>query len=329
MAGIVASVVVLAVVVAPVHVRGDDLVWGTSCAEAAPATFSVGLVVDFGILKDSSDPSSQVVTCLRDVPARSSGFDVLQVAGHSFRLDPRTGLLCAIDGLPADGCGVRTPSGYRYWAYFHGSGSTWVHAGNGPAGFFVTTDAVEGWHFVEGAGNPSDPGPRRSPANVCPPLPPPPPDQVVPTTPRPTTGAPAVPSAPGGPSPSPGATPAPAPAGGPTPTTATGSPDLAGTPGATSDGVRDDGSTGDASNPTPDGTDGSPPGSAADRSDAGSDVTIIAAGAERADGDGSSDGGGGSSGGGAPAGTLGALAVVAALGGAAAWRFRARSADAI
>lgn len=318
---LVAAVAAFAVVlVAPVRVDGGEVAWGESCAEAtvAQATINVGMVVDFGILKGAGDPRGQRVTCV-PVPSGSSGIQLLEAAGHDYRLNG-SGLLCAIDGLPAGNeCGERTPSGsYRYWAYFHSAGSSWSYSGIGPSSYRATAPVVEGWHFVEGAGNPGDPPPRRAPTTICPVAPPP---TAPPTTPRPvapttTPVTPSVPSpAPSGPSVDPGA----APSGNAPAATTT-------VPGATpADGTPDptDGSTdGSATDPSVSAGEpgaGAPTGTVAGHGGDATDVTILTAAQSGSSGSGA--------GGGAPLATIVVVLVVAALGGVAAWRFRFRSDD--
>jgi len=85
------------------------------------------------------------------------------------------GLLCAIDGVPATGCGTRTTGHYAYWSYWHAANGQWSYASIGPAASRVDVDVVEGWRFQpDGTGLPTDPPPR-GPATasaVCAPSPP-------------------------------------------------------------------------------------------------------------------------------------------------------------
>jgi hypothetical protein len=114
------------------------------------------------------------------VPAESSDSGAALLAKRAEMLGvpaPRfnsSGLLCAIDGYPSDGCGEQTGAKYAYWSYWHGSGGAWSYSSVGPAGSRVHAKSVEGWRFQpEGAGNPSDPAPRGSadPAKTCGPSP--------------------------------------------------------------------------------------------------------------------------------------------------------------
>jgi MYXO-CTERM domain-containing protein len=303
----VATVVALLVLGAPVDARDGSLAWGASCAEAAPAqaTVNVGVVVDFGVLR-----GGDVQTTCVPLEAGTHGLKALQAAGHEITLDS-SGLVCTIDREPAEGCGERTPGGYRYWAYFHGSGSSWSYSSIGPGGYRMAAGSVEGWHFVEGAGNPSDPPPGRAPTNICPTAPPP---TVAPTTappplPPPTTVPGPAPTVPGGGGPA-GAPGAGGPSGASPSSTATtlqpGAPDGGATP--TTD------PTGEPA--------GSPPGTTDDASGSveigpdgvASDVTVLASAHNRDSG----------SEAGAPVATILAIVAVAGLGGAAAWRFRRR-----
>jgi hypothetical protein len=78
------------------------------CA-ATPATAGnkrVGLVIDYGRPADAAvdtPPPALRATCVA-VPEKATGSDVLVAAEATLRLDPK-GLMCAIDGWPATGCG--------------------------------------------------------------------------------------------------------------------------------------------------------------------------------------------------------------------------------
>jgi hypothetical protein len=319
---VVAAVAAVLAFVVPVQASSGTLVLREPCAGAttAQATVNIGTVVDFGDLKDAGDPSRIRVTCV-GVATGINGVAMLQAAGHAVGMDS-SGLLCSIDGFPTDWqpgtrCGDRTASGYRYWAYFHGTGSSWSYSSIGPAGYRAAAGTVEGWHFVEGAGNPSDPPPGRLPTNICPAAPPP---TVAPTTAPPPlpTPAPTAPATTAPTSPTAGANPSSGP-GGATPgasTTSTSAP-----PGARGDAEGDPPAdaadeTGDESPPGTDAGTGSAPGSTTIGADGvASDVTVLASAQAPPSGPG----------GGAPVATLLAVVAVAALGGAAAWRFRRRS----
>jgi len=181
-----------------------------AAAEAqAQSVVAVPVVVDPGDLADA--PGGPETLCLT-LPAGATGRDVLieraRVLGRPApRWDPN-GLLCAIDGYPASGCGERTPQGYRYWAYSLGSRNTpgvWWFASLGPASHRAKADVVEGWRFVEGVGNATDPPPRgpATPAAICAPAPAPAPVPApAPPPPSVTTAPPPPPTSPPSPEPS-------------------------------------------------------------------------------------------------------------------------------
>ena len=104
------------------------------------------------------------------------------------------GLLCAIDGVPATGCGNASGGHYAYWSYWHGTGGKWTYNNFGPASARANSTVVEGWRYQpDGSGLPTDPAPR-GPATasaVCVPAPPPTsaPRPTVATTPRSTVAS--------------------------------------------------------------------------------------------------------------------------------------------
>lgn len=169
---------------------------GTCVAEAEGGQVRVGIVIDYGALAGAPAPQRQCAT----VAEGANGFKALQAAGHQLRTNS-SGLLCAIDGFPSGSeCGSRTDTGYRYWAYFRGNGSGWTYSGVGPGSARMAADSVEGWHFVEGKGNPTDPPPAGSAdhGSLCPPVPTTapstaPPPTVPPVTPPPSTAPPSTP----------------------------------------------------------------------------------------------------------------------------------------
>ncbi len=163
---------------------GVSFVAGSPRACAAGQSH-VAVVVDFGPAGGTSS------VC---VPAGSHDNGAAVLAARASMLGtppPRfnsSGLLCAIDGVPADGCGDLHDGKYAYWSYWHGDGG-WSYSNVGPGGTRVDSGVVEGWRWnPAGAGNPTDPAPRGSAtaAAICP---------TTPTAPRPTAPLPPVTSA--------------------------------------------------------------------------------------------------------------------------------------
>jgi hypothetical protein len=176
-----------------------------SVHRASASTLVIPVVVDSGGPSDVG-----VVTCV-PVPAGSTGADVLtaraEMLGEPAPRYAPSGLLCAIDGFPATGCGVVTGGHYAYWAYYHG-GSSWSYADIGPAEETVSAGDVEGWRFQpEGSGTPADPPPRAPSlaSTLCPSSGPPTTTTITVTTPGPGSPPSTAPSVPGtvGSSPSP------------------------------------------------------------------------------------------------------------------------------
>lgn len=161
----------------------------------AAGQIRISVVVDFGDLPNPPPTSAACVSAEEG----STGAAVLAARAKQLGTPaPRfntSGLLCAIDGLPATGCGERTGDGYRYWSYWQGTASGWSYANVGPAGRRVRATQTEGWHFVEGAGLPSDPPPRgpADPTATCRPAPS--------ATTSPPPSSPAATNAPGSPPP--------------------------------------------------------------------------------------------------------------------------------
>ncbi len=162
--------------VAPANVAGA---LGRPCAAGQ---IRVAIVVDHG---DRGAPS---VECVGAKSADNAATILATRASLLGLAQPRfnaSGLLCAIDGIPADGCGVQHDGKYAYWAYFHGTNGSWSYSNIGPGGTRVSSGVVEGWRWEPaGSGLPNDPPPRAAASTgVCTPAPPPPP---------PPTGAPHV-----------------------------------------------------------------------------------------------------------------------------------------
>ncbi|HEY5252697.1 MAG TPA: hypothetical protein VIJ09_13585 [Acidimicrobiales bacterium] len=172
-----------------------------SVRRSSARTIVVPVVVDTGGTSDTAE-----VACV-PVPVGSNGAQVLAARAKLLHVPaPRyaeSGLLCAIDGYPATGCGVETGGHYAYWAYYHG-GSSWTYASVGPASWKVSDGDVEGWRFqAEGSATPADPPPRApSVASIlCPAAPPPTTTTTVaspPTTTSPSTPVSTAPGSSGG-----------------------------------------------------------------------------------------------------------------------------------
>jgi len=155
--GVVAAAV-LAGLLAPADRAGAEPSWLAGCGPKQADTVRVALVIDFGTEPDA--PQGIEVACVV-VPTGSRGDTVLVTWAKSRQQGIRTqGLVCGIAGYPATGCGEATESGYLYWSYWYDGPTGWTYASVGPAGHTVRDCSVEGWRFVRGAGNPSDPPPR-------------------------------------------------------------------------------------------------------------------------------------------------------------------------
>jgi len=171
-----AVVAVLAVVVGSV-VGGlglaTALVLGPEVAPAAaaPATGCTTPVsegdVRVVVVVDPGDGGPTSAVCLV-VPRGTTGSQVLarraSMVGAPVPRYGSSGLLCAIDGHPTSGCGERGGVGFRYWAYFNGASGDWSYGNYNPFTRRVADGDIEGWRFVEGAGNGTDPPPRLAPS---------------------------------------------------------------------------------------------------------------------------------------------------------------------
>jgi hypothetical protein len=120
----------------------------------------VAVVADFG-----GDHGRVIVSCVLARPGESGAEVLASQAALLGDPEPRyaqsgSGLLCAIDGYPAGGCGIQSGTHYAYWAYWHG-GKRWQYASDGPSEWTVVKGDVEGWRFEpDGSATPSDPPPR-------------------------------------------------------------------------------------------------------------------------------------------------------------------------
>jgi hypothetical protein len=140
-----------------------------ACASTA---LHVAVVIDRGT---GSTVSAVCVTA----GASDSGAVVLATRARMLGLPQpvyrNDGILCSIDGFPANGCAATTD--HSYWSYWHGATGSWSYSNIGPATSRVDASVVEGWRWQPtGSANASDPPPRAS-ANaiaICVPVPPPP-----------------------------------------------------------------------------------------------------------------------------------------------------------
>lgn len=173
--------VTAALVLVVVLVAGADRASAASCTEpVASGQIRVVVVVDPG---EVGGPSS---ACLV-VPAGTTGAQALaRRASEIGATAPRyngSGLLCALDGFPGGtACGDRSSGGFQYWAYFDGASGSWVYGNFNPFSRRLADGAIEGWRFVDGAGNGSDPPPRIAPSRSLFPA-------IIPTTTTTTTAA--------------------------------------------------------------------------------------------------------------------------------------------
>jgi hypothetical protein len=169
-----------------------------SCSSpVGPGQIRVVVVVDPG----DGGPSGPISTCLvvtadgRD----NMGSNVLaQRAQLLGRASPRyagSGLLCAIDGYPSQGCPTNSGGTYDYWAYFNGTGGSWSYGNDNPFARRLADGEIMGWRYNKGAPDGQAPAPRIAPSSgLFPPVVTPPP--APPATSAPSAGAPG--SAPGG-----------------------------------------------------------------------------------------------------------------------------------
>ncbi len=121
------------------------------------------------VVVDSSDLGGGAsATCLV-VPAGTTGSQLLarrsaELGTGSVRYGS-SGLLCAIDGLPAAGCGDHNAGGFDYWGYFIGRSGSWVFGNINPFTRRLSDGDIEGWRYVRGGtGSAQDPAPRIVPS---------------------------------------------------------------------------------------------------------------------------------------------------------------------
>lgn len=288
---------------------------GTACGPAPRGQIALVMVIDRG----TGTPSTRCAF----VAQGATGLDALRATGHSVRLDG--GFVCAIDGLPATGCG--NIPGSPYWRYWHAapSGGPWSYSQVGAGGYRLPTRcAVEGWVWSDSP-SPDTPPRIAPPRPTC--------EAPSTTTPAPTTTA--RPPSGGGASPQPSSpvtsTPPPPVGGGPT-----GAPGASGRPvdgpAATTTAPAQVGGVTTSRPPTGDDAAGAvepPDGDTSDEASAGAATSSGSSEGPDRSGDGGGDGemavgtsDGGSS---TPWGVLVAIALILALGTAASVRSRARS----
>lgn len=142
----------------------------TTTAARAAGTVCVGIVVDPAQLGGSTTR-----TCVT-VAAGSTGTDALYARAKTLgRPAPRfdsSGLLCAIDGVPATGCGDGDGAGgYSYWSYWRQRAGTtsWSYSRRGPGFITVARGDLEGWRWSAGGPEGRTPPPAASSRTVCPP----------------------------------------------------------------------------------------------------------------------------------------------------------------
>jgi hypothetical protein len=131
-------------------------------ASAADDVF-VAVIIDFG----NGSNISSISKCV-PVASGSTDADALAAAvGESNVAYSSSGLVCSIDGYPADGvqsCNASAGSNYYFWSYWHGATGSWAYANDGPAEHPAADGDVEGWHFLNpGPANPSAPPPGPAP----------------------------------------------------------------------------------------------------------------------------------------------------------------------
>jgi hypothetical protein len=165
----------------------------TRCGGSVPAGhIRVVVVVDDGVRAPNA-------TCLVLGPDEQRGADAWRarsaVLGTPAPRYAGSGLLCAFDGYPAQGCGDPSGDGYRYWSYWSGTSGTWVYGGGNPHVRRLADGDIEGWRFVDGPDGGQNPPPRIAPSPAL--IPPSPPATTAPPAPAPAP-APAPPPGPGG-----------------------------------------------------------------------------------------------------------------------------------
>lgn len=121
------------------------------------------------IVVDATDfGGGSSATCLV-VPTGTTGSQLLarrsaELGTGSVRYGS-SGLLCAIDGMPATGCGDHNAGGFDYWGYFNAPSGSWAYGNINPFTRRVSDGDIEGWRYVRGGkGSAQDPPPRIAPS---------------------------------------------------------------------------------------------------------------------------------------------------------------------
>ncbi len=274
-----------------VLLAAGSVVAAASPTPASPSAACTGdegvtVVVDFGTLGGGVQ-----IRCV--TVAVTSGFDALNKAGFTYTGTQRfPGLLCRINGKPADDPCVNAPPADRYWSYWVASepGGTWNYSDVGAGNRVPPPGSVDGWAF-------DDDGCGRKPGSG--PCPPPGTTTTRPpatTTTRPPTGG-----------------------AGPTPTSRGATTSL-GPRASTNDGSSTTTAGDDEDASTSTSTEDSGSGDRAPQAGQEGDDELAVSGA----GVGSRGPGGGDDGGGSPVGLIVGIGAVLALGGAGALTARRR-----
>ncbi|MFI7274623.1 fibronectin type III domain-containing protein [Streptomyces sp. NPDC049879] len=145
-----------------------------TAAECAPSG-RAGLVIDFGTVADplAGERPAPAVTwsCVSTATGGTgrppTGAEMFTLTGHTVRFHTN-GLVCAIDGYPATGCGETRPDGttryWSYWAHDASRGPGWAYSGVGPGTRRLANGSVDGWRYVETRGAEAQaPQPRQAP----------------------------------------------------------------------------------------------------------------------------------------------------------------------
>ncbi|MBW3664663.1 MAG: hypothetical protein KY469_16305 [Actinobacteria bacterium] len=153
---------------------------------ACPDVDGVTVVVDFRDLGGAT-----IVRCARG-PVED-GLDALRVAAIDYDTTVRfPGMVCRIEGRPADEPCQNAPPADAYWSYWHAEhGTGWNYAQRGPSSRTPPPGSSEGWSFSTGTQAP----PRTAPTTYsAPPSPTPAPSPE--SDPPATSEAPAAPPPP-------------------------------------------------------------------------------------------------------------------------------------